>query len=65
MELFKSVGMRFVRGAIAGAVASMVVVNMSVGTFTDLKVFGASLVIAGIVGGLSGGILAVDKLMRG
>lgn len=66
MELLKSVGMRFVRGAVAGAVASMVAINMgSVNTFSDLKTLGASLIIAGVVGALSGGLLAVDKLMRG
>lgn len=64
MELLKSVGMRFVRGFIAGAVGSMVVINMSVSSFSDLQMFGASLVIAAIAGGVTGGLLAVDKMMR-
>lgn len=61
----KSVFYRFLRGAVAGAVASMVVVNVSgVNTFNDLGVFLTSLTLAGIVGGVTGGLLALDKYFR-
>ena len=56
---------RFVRGAIAGATASMIGLNVvGVSTFVDLQVFLSSLGVAGAFGGITGGLLALDKYLR-
>lgn len=61
----KMVAYRFLRGAVAGAVASMVLMNVSgVNTFTDVGVFFTSMAIAGIMGGVTGGLMALDKYFR-
>lgn len=63
--VWKSVLYRFLRGAIAGAVSAMVMLNLNgISTFADLKTLGTSLVIAGTVGFVSGGLLAIDKALR-
>jgi hypothetical protein len=61
----KSVLMRFVRGAVSGAVAMMILVapgNISNGA--DLSVWLNNLMLAGIVGFIGGVLLAVDKWAR-
>lgn len=61
----KSVVFRFLRGALAGAISSMAVMNFQgVNTFADLKTFLSSLALSAMIGAISGGILAVDKLIR-
>lgn len=64
-NLGKTLWLRFLRGAIAGAVSSGGTITfIGHNTFTDLRTFLATLSIALIVGALTGGILAVDKFMR-
>ncbi len=64
-SLGKSLLFRFIRGFIAGAVSSMLMINFSgVSTFTDLKIFLTALAYSGIVGGISGALLSVDKFVR-
>lgn len=64
-DLGKSLLLRFVRGAISGAVSSMAVLQIAgAHSFADVKAFLYSLAIAGLVGAVTGGILAVDKYIR-
>lgn len=61
----KAVFYRFLRGAAASAVASMVMIQVSgVNSFTDVTTFLKALTIAGIVGGITGGLMALDKYFR-
>lgn len=61
----KAVGYRFLRGAVASAVASMVMIQVSgVSSFSDIETFLKALIIAGFVGGVSGGLMALDKYFR-
>lgn len=65
ISLQKALLLRFVRGFVAGAVSSMLMINVTaVNTFSDLKVFLSALTISAIVGGLNGALLAVDKYFR-
>lgn len=65
ISLKKALALRFVRGFIAGAVSSMLMINLgAVNTFTDLKVFLSALAISAIVGGINGALLAIDKYFR-
>lgn len=69
-ETLKRVAKRGLRGFVAGAVASMVVVmgtmanENGIKTLADIQLLGASLCISAIVGGLNGGLLAIDKYLR-
>lgn len=61
----KAVFYRFFRGAISGAVSTMVVIQFTGGnSFSDLKAFMFSLTIAGFIGGVTGGLMALDKYFR-
>lgn len=61
----KMVGLRFLRGFVTGAVSSMIMINISsVNTFADIKVFLVALAYSGLVGGITGGLLALDKAIR-
>lgn len=70
MEKAKVIFKRFLKGFISGACASMVtlfgVITKENGIYTlaDLKLMATTLLFSGLVGGVSGGILAVDKYMR-
>lgn len=57
---------RFTRGFVAGAVASMatIVVVLKAETFADLPRFFAVLAVSLVVGGIAGGLLALDKWIR-
>ena len=56
---------RFLRGAIAGAVSAMLIVNVSgTNTFADLKIFFTALVYSGLIGFVTGGLMTVDKYIR-
>ena len=64
-NLAKGVMFRFARGFFAGAVSTMVTVTSTgVGTFADLKTFLGVLALAGIMGGITGSLLALDKYFR-
>ena len=64
-SILSMLAFRFVRGFIAGAVSSMVMVNSAgVNTFADLQVFMGALLVSLLVGGIAGALLAVDKLVR-
>lgn len=61
----KMIAFRFLRGAISGAVSTMVVIQFAGGnSFADVQAFIASLAVAGVVGGITGGLLALDKYFR-
>lgn len=64
-DLIKAVGLRFIRGAVTSGVAAMVVITpIGIQNFDELEAWLWSLALAAIVGGISGGLLAVDKLLR-
>lgn len=57
--------LRFLRGAVSGAVSTMVVIQFTGGnSFSDLKSFVFSLTIAGFIGAVTGGLMALDKYFR-
>ena len=69
METLKRVALRGLRGFVAGAVASMSTLLVSIGNdnisnLKDLQVWLGVLSISGIVGGISGLILSIDKWFR-
>jgi hypothetical protein len=65
-ELLKSILWRFIRGGIAGAVSTMIVLlPLSATSWREVGVVLASLGVAGTIGGISGLILAIDKYCRG
>jgi hypothetical protein len=59
-EELKVLLFRFIRGFVAGAVSSMVVIAFA----GDLSQWLQALGIAAITGGLTGGLLAIDKAVR-
>jgi hypothetical protein len=61
----KVVLVRFVRAFIAGAVSTMALITINdVSNWTDLAYAINALIISGVVGGINGFLLAVDKLVR-
>lgn len=64
-DLGKTLWLRFLRGAIAGAVSAGATMTFTgQHTFTDLKAFIYTLSISLIVGALSGMFLSIDKFLR-
>lgn len=63
-QIIKSVLLRFVRAFLAGAAATMVVVVPMSGGWKELQSWLGALALAGIVGGISGVIQAMDKYYR-
>lgn len=63
-ELIKSLLLRFLRAFVAGAVATMVTIMPMAGGWSDLKVWLSALALAGITGGISGCLMAIDKYCR-
>lgn len=64
-DLGKTLWLRFLRGAISGAVASMTTLQVAgAHSFADVTSFVHSLGVAGIMGAITGGLLAVDKYIR-
>lgn len=63
-ELTKSLLLRFVRAFIAGAVSTMLVIVPLTGTWDKLGTWLSSLALAGLVGGISGLLQALDKYIR-
>lgn len=60
----KSVLLRFVRAFVAGAVSVMITIVPMTGGWKDLGTWLSSLALAGIIGGISGVLMAVDKYLR-
>lgn len=61
----KSVILRFLRGAIAGAVATMIpLLPQDISNVTNIKSWLISLATAAFIGFVTGLILAVDKAVR-
>lgn len=64
-SLGKSLWLRFLRGAISGAVSAMAVLQLGgAHSFSDVLSFWHSLGVVGLVGATTGGILALDKAIR-
>lgn len=60
----KSLLLRFIRAFIAGAVSTMVTTLTFTGNWNDLNAWLSSLALGGIVGGISGLLMAIDKYLR-
>lgn len=61
----KAILYRFLRGFVAGAVATMTTITIAQAvTWKDVIDILNNLAIAGITGGISGGLLALDKYLR-
>lgn len=57
--------MRFIRGAVASAVSTMVVIApVGITTFHNLQPWLLSLGVAGLIGFITGGLQAIDKAFR-
>lgn len=64
-NLNKSLVQRFLRGAVAGAVSTMIVVAPnSILSWSDVTGWLMTLAIAGVIGAISGGLMALDKYIR-
>lgn len=65
-SLVKSVGLRFLRGGIAGAISAAAAVTWFTGVDTWEQVATAlnALAIIGTVGFITGGLMAADKYLR-
>jgi len=60
----KSVVLRFLRAFVAGAASTMVTVVPLTGGWKELGVWLSSLALAGIIGGITGCLMAADKYFR-
>lgn len=61
-EKIKSIANRFLKGALSGAVTSMLLIKISTPiNFVDLGNFLTLLLIAGAFGAINGGLLALQK----
>lgn len=64
-KIVKALLLRFARAFIAGAVGNMVVMlGFTANSWNDVGVWIAALTMSGIVGGISGLIMALDKYFR-
>ncbi|MBK9272811.1 MAG: hypothetical protein IPM48_14595 [Saprospiraceae bacterium] len=64
-NIIKGVAFRFLRGFLSGSVAVLATIQVvAPANWADLGSILNTLAIAGIVGGLSGGFLALDKYLR-
>jgi hypothetical protein len=64
-DIVKGVLYRFLRGFLSGAVATLATIQMvAPANWADLGVILNTLAIAAVVGGISGGVLALDKYLR-
>lgn len=56
---------RFIKGAIAGAISMMLTITIpSVLTYPALIDWGATLLVAGIAGAITGLLITIDKALR-
>jgi len=64
-QKIKSALLRFARGFASGALSAMVIiVPGSMGSWGDLSTWIGALSLAGVFGGITGAILAIDKYIR-
>ncbi len=64
-NLTKGIIMRFIRGLVSGAVSAMILIApMGVSSWGDVYGWLNSLAMAGLLGAISGALLAVDKYLR-
>lgn len=64
-QILQSVLLRFARAFVAGAVANMsVLLVFSGSSWEEVKTWMMALTISGIVGGIAGVIMALDKYLR-
>lgn len=64
-EILKPVLLRFARGFVAGAIASLGTISLTtVGTWHDLSSALTALAYSLAVGGITGGLMALDKYLR-
>jgi hypothetical protein len=64
-QIIKSALMRFLRGFIAGGIGAMaLILPVGIQNFNDLSSWLVGLLLAGLVGAISGGIQALDKYFR-
>jgi len=64
-KVLKSVLLRFVRAFVAGAVATMITITpLSINNWTDVSTWLGALGLSGIIGGVSGLLMAIDKYLR-
>jgi len=63
--MFKRILNRFLRGTIAGSIAAMaMIIPSNISDFNGLSDWLVALLLAGIIGAITGGIMAVDKYLR-
>lgn len=63
--MFKIVALRFIRAFVSGAVSTMVaVLPLSATSWTEVGTWLNALALSGIIGGVTGVIMALDKLYR-
>jgi len=64
-EIIKRALNRFLRGFIAGGVGAMALITpVGIQNFNDISSWLVALLLAGIVGAISGGLQALDKYWR-
>jgi hypothetical protein len=61
---FKSLALRFARGFIAGAVAAMTTIAITFKNWEEVGTVLSVIGLIGLAGGISGGLLALDKYIR-
>lgn len=65
MEFAKTIGKRFLRAFFSGFIASAIlVVPSTVSDYKDLGNWLSALILAGLVGGITGSLMAIDKILR-
>mgnify|MGYP001103299743 CR=1 FL=1 len=64
-QIIKSALMRFLRGFVAGGIGAMALITpVGIQNFNDISSWLVALLLAGIVGAISGGLQALDKYFR-
>lgn len=64
-DLLQRVLLRFLRGACAGAISTMaLLIPTNISNYSDIVFWLQALLISGIVGFITGGLLALDKYSR-
>ena len=63
-DYVKGLALRFLRGALAGSIGSMAPIGLIATKFEDVKLGLSILILAGLSGGITGGLLSLDKFIR-